>query len=90
MSLLDKIICLADFIEEGRRYSGVEKIREFAFIDINRALLAGMELSIKNVLQKGILLHPMTVEARNTLLLEIKDADSLKKKASVIKSNLHK
>ena len=32
----------------------------------------------------------MTVEARNTLLLEIKDADSLKKKASVIKSNLHK
>ena len=58
MSLLDKIICLADFIEEGRRYSGVEKIREFAFIDINRALLAGMELSIKNVLQKAYCFIP--------------------------------
>lgn len=80
MSLLDKIICLADLIEEGRSYKGVEKIRELAFIDINRALLLGMEMSIKYVLEKGILLHPKTIEARNALLLEIMDADSLKKR----------
>lgn len=75
MTLLEKIICLADFIEEGRQYRGVDKIRELAFLDINRALLMGMELTIKYVLEKGVLLHPKTVEARNALLMEIMDAD---------------
>ncbi|HHT65074.1 MAG: bis(5'-nucleosyl)-tetraphosphatase (symmetrical) YqeK [Caldicoprobacterales bacterium] len=76
MTLLDKIICLADFIEESRSYPGVEKIKALAFVDINRALLTGLELSIQAVLQSGRLLHPMTVEARNALLLEIKNAES--------------
>jgi predicted HD superfamily hydrolase involved in NAD metabolism len=78
MTLLEKIICLADFIEEGRSYNGVEDIRKLAFVDINRALLAGFDLSIKNIVDKGKLLHPMTIEARNSLLLEIKDEEDVK------------
>lgn len=90
MSLMDKIICLADFIEEGRCFKEVEKIRELAFLDINRALLTGMDLSIKYVLERGRLLHPATVEARNALLLEIGDMDSTEIKASLKKPNSHK
>jgi len=70
MSLFDKIICLADYIEEGREYEGVEKIRSLAYEDINKALLTAFDLSIRNVLERGRLLHPMTIESRNALLLE--------------------
>jgi len=41
-------------------------------------LLAGFDLSIKNIVDKGKLLHPMTIEARNSLLLEIKDEEDVK------------
>ena len=64
MTLLEKIICLADFIEEGRSYNGVEDIRKLAFVDINRALLAGFDYPLKHC-NKGKFLHPMTIEARN-------------------------
>ena len=75
MTLLEKVLCLADYIEEGRNFPGVEKIRELAFVDINRALLTGLEMSIQAVLKSGMLLHPMTVGARNALLLEIQNTD---------------
>jgi len=78
MSLLEKIICLADFIEEGRKYKGVEEIRKLAFSDINRALLTGFDLTIKYILDSGKLLHPMTVEARNSILMEIKNKENVK------------
>lgn len=75
MTLLEKVICLADYIEDSRQYSGVEDIRAFAWVDINRALLTALELSIRNVMDRGKLLHPITVEARNWLLKEIEDSD---------------
>ncbi len=75
MTLFEKIICLADYMEESRQYPGVEDIRAFAFHDINRALLLAFELSIRNVLDRGKLLHPMTVDARNDLLLAMDGSD---------------
>jgi predicted HD superfamily hydrolase involved in NAD metabolism len=74
MTLLDKIICLADYIEEGRQYPGVAKVRSYAFRDINKALLTALELSIMHVIKRGWLLHPMTIEARNYLLMEIEES----------------
>lgn len=41
MSLLEKIICLADYIEEGRTFVGAE-IRKLAFQDIDKALYLSM------------------------------------------------
>ncbi|HHY82644.1 MAG TPA: HD domain-containing protein [Clostridiales bacterium] len=83
MSLFEKIICLADYIEEGRRYEGVDNIRSLAFKDINKALLTAFELSIRNVLDRGKLLHPMTVESRNAILLEIENEDKSRQLASL-------
>jgi predicted HD superfamily hydrolase involved in NAD metabolism len=83
MTLLEKIICLADYIEDSRRYSGVEDIRAIAYVDINKALLTALEMSIRVVLDRGKLLHPMTVEARNSLLKEIEDSDKSHTKVSL-------
>lgn len=74
MTMLDKIICLADYIEEGRQYPGVDQIRSYAFSDLNKALMTALELSIVHVVEEGLLLHPITVEARNCLLMEIEQS----------------
>lgn len=68
MTLLDKVVCLADYIEPLRSFAGVEEIRRLAFTDIDQALLKALETSIVHVINSGFLLHPATVEARNELL----------------------
>ena len=54
MTLLAKIIYLADYIEPGRSHPGVDVIRELAFQDFNKALLGAVDSTIKYVLEKGI------------------------------------
>ncbi|MDK2856197.1 MAG: hypothetical protein PWQ86_1410 [Bacillota bacterium] len=71
MNLLERIIYLADYIEPGRAFPGVEELRALAEQDLDRALLRAMEGTIRYVLQRGLLLHPQTVRARNSLLAEM-------------------
>lgn len=72
MTLLDKIIYLADIIEEGRNFSGVEDLRRLALRDLDRAVLKGMDLTLVYIIQKGEMIHKKTVLARNELLYKIK------------------
>lgn len=68
-SLLEKIIYLADYIEPGRSCYSVKDVREAADNDLNKALLLAVERTIKFVLSRGKLLHPRSVEFRNSLLI---------------------
>ena len=72
MTLLDKVIYLSDCIEPGRNFSGVRKIRDVAVEDLDAAVLLAYEHSILFVVANGGLLHPNTVEGRNSLLMELK------------------
>lgn len=72
MNKIDKIIYLADFIEEGREYDGVEYLRELAFKDLNTALLKSFENTIWYVISLNSLLHPNTIYARNSLIMEMR------------------
>lgn len=74
MTLLDKIIYLADCIEPGRSFPGAERIRELSGKNLDQALLAAYEHSIRFVVANGGILHPDTVEGRNDLLMEYKIA----------------
>ncbi len=69
MSKLEKIIYLADFIELGRNYVGVEELRIVAEQNLDEAVLLALNNTIKYVISTGKLLHTNTVEARNALLL---------------------
>lgn len=73
MSLLEKIIYIADLIEPGRNYTGVEDIREMALKDLDKALLASLEQSISFVREKGYDLDNDTVEAKNDIIKKIKE-----------------
>jgi len=68
MTKLEKIIYLADLIEEGRDYPGVEELRALAERDLDRAVLKALDNSIIHVIAKGGLIHPNTIEARNYII----------------------
>lgn len=71
MSLLEKIIYLADFIEVGRNYPGADDLRLRAEEDLDKAMLFAFNNTIKYVLEIGKLLHPNTVLARNEVLSKL-------------------
>ena len=70
MSKLEKIIYLADFIELGRDYPGVEDLRITAEESLDNGVLQALNNTINYVLSMGNLLHTNTIEARNYILLE--------------------
>ena len=70
MFLLEKIIYIADYIEPGRNYPGVDILRKQAFIDLDKALLLAFDNTIKFVLEKGELLHIDTISARNDIIIK--------------------
>lgn len=72
MTLLDKVIYIADFIEPGRKFPGVEKIRELVVKGPDETLLAAYNHTIAYILTGDGLLHPDTVAGRNFLLMEKK------------------
>jgi predicted HD superfamily hydrolase involved in NAD metabolism len=68
MSPLAKIIFVADYIEPGRSFPGVEKLRLLAKKELNGAVLACMEQTLLYLLQRGDFIHPRMIAARNYIL----------------------
>lgn len=68
MHLLEKIIFLADYIEPNRRCPGLDRLRKVSFKDLNRAIVDAAERTIIYHLQKGELVHPLTLATRNYYL----------------------
>jgi len=68
MSLLDKIVCLADYIEPGRNFPGVDKLRQLAESSLERALVEGFDGTITHLIETKQRIYPLTVLSRNDLL----------------------
>lgn len=68
MSLLEKIVFIADATEKGRNYPGVEKLRALAYTDIDEACLQALNSTIAHVIEKNEYLDVNSVKARNYFL----------------------
>lgn len=68
MSLLEKIIYIADYIEPTRDFDGVEELRRLAYEDLDRALMLGMEMTIEEMNGRGVPIHENTRAAHDWLL----------------------
>ncbi|MEC9488551.1 MAG: bis(5'-nucleosyl)-tetraphosphatase (symmetrical) YqeK [Halanaerobium sp.] len=68
MTFLEKIIFIADYIEPGRTCDGISELRELAFFDLESAVVAAAGRTISYHLNKGDLLHPLTIYTRNYYL----------------------
>ena len=64
MSLLERVIWLADYIEPGRDFPGVEPVRQLAETDLDGALLLALDQTIAYVKAQGWPLHAYSVKAR--------------------------
>lgn len=63
MDLLEKIIYVADYMEPSRNFSGVEKLREQAFSNLDAALKLGLTMTIELLNQQGREISPESREA---------------------------
>lgn len=63
MTLLEKIIYLADFVEPTRNFPGVEELRELCFEDIDAAMAKGLEMSLEFIRSGGAEPYKDSVEA---------------------------
>ena len=80
MTQTAKIVFLADLIEPGRDFEGVEAIREASFEDLDRGMLLSYDNTIRYLLEDGLLIHPDAVAGYNQLAAENKTAQSKKEK----------
>ena len=63
MTLLEKIIYIADYVERNRDFPGVEEMRQLAYTDLDKAVLMGLESAVAHVRRPGQDLAPATIEA---------------------------
>ncbi|MBS4173607.1 bis(5'-nucleosyl)-tetraphosphatase (symmetrical) YqeK [Bacillus sp. FJAT-49736] len=70
MSLLDKIIYLADYIEPGRTFPGVEEARQLAQEGLDKAIIYSVRNTIQHLLNRNQTVFPDTVDFYNDLLMK--------------------
>lgn len=63
MTLLEKILYIADYMEPNRDFEGVEELRCLAYEDLDKAVLRGCEMSIEDMAQRGYAVHENTQHA---------------------------
>lgn len=73
MSLLEKIIYLADAVEPGRDYPGVKQLRWLAVEHLDQGILESVRSTLGYVLDKGQPMHPHSVALYNELSMTLKN-----------------
>lgn len=75
MSLLEKIVYIADLIEPGRSFEGVDKLRRLALEDLDKCLLYSLDNTLKFLIEKKKLIHIDSIKARNYLLIQTRTTE---------------
>lgn len=71
MTALEKVIFLADYIEPGRSFKGVEQVRELARMNLDHAVFQSIANTIKYLIEKKALLYPDSIALYNDLVNRI-------------------
>ena len=67
MTLLDKILYLADYMEPNRDFDGVEELRRLVWEDLDQAMVLGLEMSVEDLQGRGAQVHQNTWSALEEL-----------------------
>lgn len=67
MTLLEKIIYVADYMEPNRDFPGVQMLRELAFSDLDGALKLGLEMTLEHLKAQGAEVSPASRSALDWL-----------------------
>ena len=72
MTLLEKIIYVADYMEPNREFPGVDVLRQLAYTDLDMALMRGLEMTIDLLTQQGREVSPVSRQALQYINEKIK------------------
>lgn len=72
MTLLDKVLFVADFISADRDYPGVERMREKACVSLEDAMLEGLQFTINELVENAWPVHEDSIRAYNELVINRK------------------
>ena len=75
MSILEKIVFIADVIEPERNFDGIDILRKKALISLDDALLATLDLSIKHLINNKKTIHINSIKCKNYLILKEANLD---------------
>ena len=67
MTLLEKIIYMADYIEPTRVFEGVDELRRLAYENIDLAVIRGLQMSLEDLKLRDSMPHENSVKALNWL-----------------------
>ncbi|MCD7828939.1 MAG: nicotinate (nicotinamide) nucleotide adenylyltransferase [Clostridiales bacterium] len=70
MTLLEKILYIADYAEPSRSYDWCRELRELVLEDLDAAVLYGLNVTVSHTRKKGQTIHYRTLEAREYLLAQ--------------------
>lgn len=70
MDIVEQIIYVADFIEPGRSFSGVETARELAKVDLKETIAFSTIHTIEHLLDKNVKIYPKAIETYNAWAAE--------------------
>jgi len=73
MTILEKVIYLADYIEPGRHFPGVEEVRELAKESLDKALVKSVQNTILFLMKKNQTIYPETFYTYNDLIQKLED-----------------
>ena len=71
MTMLDKIIYVADYMEPNRDFPGVDKLRHYAETDMDAALKLGLETTLEHLKRQGAEVSPESKEALEYLNVKV-------------------
>lgn len=69
MSLLEKVLYLADYTSADRDYPGVTEMRELVEIGILPAMEFALRFTVSDLCERGRCIHPDTISAYNEVML---------------------
>lgn len=68
MTLLDKIVYIADYIEPSRDFPGVDEARRLAVVSLDEAVAYATARTIAYLATKGLPIYPQTLETYNAFV----------------------
>ena len=74
MTLVDKVLFVADFSEPHRTYPEAETVRKIAKQDLNKAVYKVAKFKIDNLLNRRKVIHPDTLAVYNGVLREMNNS----------------
>ncbi|HFU4200671.1 TPA: bis(5'-nucleosyl)-tetraphosphatase (symmetrical) YqeK [Streptococcus suis] len=73
MTLLDKVLYVADYIEPNREFPGVDEARRIARESLDKAVAYETAQTISYLAKKGIPIYPQTLETYNGYVAYLKE-----------------